>query len=375
MRLSAGAATHRGRVREKNEDAVFVGRAVFGVADGLGGHRAGEVASRLAVECLAELERVGGTLEGCFREANRRIIRAAAESGDLKGMATTLTAVAVGDGYMDLAHVGDTRAYLYRAGTLTRLTTDHTLVQDMVDAGGLSEEEAERHPQRSVLLRALGVEERLEVDRARIPLQEGDRILLCSDGLTSVVSEEEIAGVLAGVGEPRAAAQVLVERANAAGGPDNVSVVVVDVKEAGRARSGEARDWATAFARVAAGRRVTPPLPRRKRRWRKILAVLVLGVVVGGAAWQVVRNQYFVGVWEGKLAVYSGVPQSLLGRRLARLVEVTTLPLEEVDPMYRRKVEEGIPARNLEDARRIVREMPRAGGNLPTPSPGAPGGS
>lgn len=231
-----------GRLRDSNEDAWFVGRRVLVVADGLGGHAAGEVASQLAVEQLAALdERADSSwadavdsARAALRDAvvagNRAIREAAAADPARAGMGTTVTAAVVVDAQLCLAHVGDSRAYLLREGTLRQLTEDHSHVAELIRAGQITPAQARTHPYRAVITRALGLEDDVAVDTpAPVALAPGDVVLLCSDGLTEPLTDEEIAEVLAGADDPDRACGALVDAANAAGGPDNVTVVVAAV--------------------------------------------------------------------------------------------------------------------------------------------------
>ncbi len=204
MRLIAGVATDVGRVREGNEDAFLVDPPLYAVADGMGGARAGEVASQLALQTIAELQRGGDTgLEDEVRAANDAVFARASEDERFAGMGTTLTAALASPETIHLAHVGDSRAYLLRAGALRQLTRDHTLVDRMVQAGEITRDEAEVHPHRNVLLRALGTEPTVEVEAFDVGLLEDDRVLLCSDGLTTMVTEDQIGAILeASTGDP-----------------------------------------------------------------------------------------------------------------------------------------------------------------------------
>ena len=240
MRLSSFAGTDVGRARTGNEDSYFCGQTVFAVADGLGGHQGGEVASAAAVEPLARLD--GGefadprdaaeALANAIREANEAILDRAAGDPALYGMGTTVTAAAVaGDGQLQLAHVGDSRAYLLREGGLAQLTTDHTVVGELVRRGRLTPEQAAIHPERSILTRAVGLDPRVPVDLPDpLELQSEDQVLLCSDGLTEAVDDGQIADLLAAAGDGDAACRSLIAAANAAGGPDNITVVLLRVE-------------------------------------------------------------------------------------------------------------------------------------------------
>jgi len=227
MRLSSSAGSDVGRMRSGNEDSYFCGQTVFAVADGLGGHQGGEVASAAAVEPLARLDGRGfldpseaaEALAAAIREANQAILDRAAGDPALYGMGTTVTAAAVaGDGQLQLAHVGDSRAYRLREGALDQLTTDHTVVGELVRRGRLTPEQAAIHPERSILTRAVGLDPR-----------SGDQLLLCSDGLTEAVGDDRIAQLLSAAPDGQAACRSLIDAANDAGGPDNITVVLVRV--------------------------------------------------------------------------------------------------------------------------------------------------
>jgi PPM family protein phosphatase len=236
MRLRSFAGTDVGRLRSGNEDSYFCGRTVFAVADGLGGHQGGEVASAAAVEPLAGLDgrefaeprEAAEALIEAVRSANSAIIDRAAGNPELWGMGTTLTAAALaGDRFLQLAHVGDSRAYLLRDGSLDQLTTDHTIVGELVRRGRLTPEQAASHPERSILTRAVGLDPTIPVDTPDpLELHPGDQVLFCSDGLTEAVGEADIAELLT-TPDGDATCQALIDAANRAGGPDNITVVLV----------------------------------------------------------------------------------------------------------------------------------------------------
>ena len=239
MRLSSFAGSDVGRTRSGNEDSYFCGQTVFAVADGLGGHQGGEVASAAAVEPLAALDdrefadpgSAAEALAAAIREANAAIIDQAVGDPGLYGMGTTVTAAAVaGDRHLQLAHVGDSRAYLLRQGTFDQLTTDHTVVGELVRRGRLTAEQAAIHPERSILTRAVGLDPRVPVDLPDpLELHPGDQVLLCSDGLTEAVPDGQIAEILGAVPDGNTACRSLIDAANQAGGPDNITVVLVRV--------------------------------------------------------------------------------------------------------------------------------------------------
>jgi protein phosphatase len=226
--------SHRGRLRENNEDSVYPensgrtdGRLVVAVADGMGGHVGGEVASRLAIEAIAA--ETDTPLGARIAAANHMILEEVQANPELRGMGTTLTATELSEtGRLVIAHVGDSRAYLLRSGILEQLTNDHTVVAEYVRAGSIRPEEAATHPQRSMLTRALGLYPDLDVDIIETRTRRGDRLMVCSDGLTSMVDHQRIAAAL-GLGSPEEAVWTLIEAANQAGGHDNITLAVVDV--------------------------------------------------------------------------------------------------------------------------------------------------
>lgn len=235
MTLIWATGTHQGRVRDNNQDSVFPtsdgrtdGPLVIGVADGMGGHVAGEVASRTALESAIAL--AGATPAERILAGNDAVVAATDRDPRLRGMGTTLTLAEVHpDGGVVLGHVGDSRAYLLHAGEMRLITTDHTVVADYVATGKISEADAANHPQRSILTRAVGVTRDLSVDQIPERMQPGDRLMICSDGLTTMVSDEEISHSLS-EGSPEEAVWTLIEQANHAGGYDNITVAIVQLE-------------------------------------------------------------------------------------------------------------------------------------------------
>jgi serine/threonine protein phosphatase PrpC len=232
LRLQVGAATDVGQVRDHNEDDYLVDHdlGLIAVADGMGGHRGGEVASSAALEALRVAFVAGAPIDEAVVVANDAVYDQSVADPNLRGMGTTLTAGAFDDeGNLVLGHVGDSRAYLLRDGALERVTTDHSLVEELIRAGELTPEEAERDPRRSMITRALGLEPGVAVDVIELELQPGDRLLLCSDGLTTMVGEPELMDRLGAEPDAATVATQLVDAANTAGGVDNITVVVIDV--------------------------------------------------------------------------------------------------------------------------------------------------
>ena len=271
VRLIIGASTDVGRVRELNEDGFIIdeGLTLVAVADGMGGHRGGEIASATALEAFYASFAQDGGLHDAIVTANEAVYDRAAADDELRGMGTTLTAGVLGeDGTMIVGHVGDSRAYLLRGGELSRVTTDHSLVEELMAAGELTAEEAERDPRRSMITRAIGLDSGVDVDLYPVALQAGDRLVLCSDGLTTMVSEADIQTVLGQQPEAEGAARALVDAANAAGGQDNTTVIVIDVVEGDAAEPAPAaaNDTETQVIETTDATDVEPELEPKRRR-------------------------------------------------------------------------------------------------------------
>ena len=265
------AFTDTGQQRRHNEDAYYARTPVFAVADGMGGAQAGEVASHAAVEAVAAGLPEAGTpedrLAAVVRRANEEIFRMSREDDSRAGMGTTLTAVHVGESDIAIAHVGDSRAYRFRDGELSRLTEDHSLVEEMRRRGQLTAEEADEHPQRSIITRALGPEPDVLVDTRSWAAHDGDVILLCSDGLTSMISEAQVAEILREAGGLEQAGRALIAAANRAGGRDNITVVLLRLEEVGRGRRRATTispPWCTTCPRRTVGARRPRSRPARR---------------------------------------------------------------------------------------------------------------
>jgi PPM family protein phosphatase len=356
MRFDAGVVTDIGQVRERNEDSFLVDPPLYAVADGMGGHRGGTVASELALETVEALARAGkGRLAEQVREANRAVFERSMHDRDVSGMGTTLTAVRVDADGAHLAHVGDSRAYLLRAGALRQLTDDHTLVNRMVKAGEISPEEAEVHPHRNVVTRALGTEPDVQVDEEDVPLLDGDRLLLCSDGLTNMVTTDQIEAILEANPSAQDAAARLVRAANRAGGIDNITVIVLDAHDDGGTDGGGAPSSDAPSARSRRPRIA----PATARRWAVGVAIALVGMiafVVLGRAY--LDRQWYVGEADGNVAIFRGIPAQLGGLRFSRVQVETDIPADEAAalPLYA-KLEDGITANDREDAQQIVEQI------------------
>ena len=338
---SFGSRTDIGCLRDHNEDSLVVTPPLFAVADGMGGHAAGEVASEIAVRVLSELAPEhpdGEALGRAIEEANRAVIQAAREGRGRQGMGTTMTAAMLEGERLVIAQVGDSRAYLLHQGKLQQLTRDHSLMADMIEAGQLTPEEARTHPQRSVITRALGSDAHLHPDIYEINVETGDRLLICSDGLSGMIFDDQIENTLRRVQDPQRCASQLVNEAIAAGGHDNATVIVADV---------------TGYAEV-----------RRKKLARKtklsIALVLVLfAAIIAGAAWGTqtyLNTAAYLANDNGKVAVYRGVPGSVLGLSFSHLERTTDVTVADLQPGVANRLNEGIRVDDMEAADALVKE-------------------
>lgn len=369
MNVSVGAKSDVGRVRKANEDAMLVDAPLFVVADGMGGHLAGDVASATAIETIKQSAedqppKEPSHLESYVRAANRAIWEKALEDSQLQGMGTTCTLLFLDGDTAHLAHVGDSRAYLLRDGDVTQLTEDHTLVERMVREGKLQREQASRHPQRSIITRALGVEADVEVDLLAVDVAEGDRVLLCSDGLSSMIDDGAISQILADASDVEGAVNQLVDAALDAGGEDNVTVVVLDFLADGALAPAPAtpqRQDTTPRQSISDEER-EPEASRSRSGFRKLLlALLVLGVLLAGAffaARYALGNSWFVGANEaGEVAIFTGIPDEIAGFSLREEQDSSGLMLDELPGFLSSNVEEGIKVESRQEAEDTIENL------------------
>jgi len=329
MKLATGQATDNGRSRDNNEDSLLVDpdHVLFAVADGMGGHLGGEVASATAIEALRAEFAKGSSIDTAIEYANRAVIERATGHDELTGMGTTLTAVTVsGPHELVIGHVGDSRAYLLRGDTMEMITDDHSLVAELVREGRLTPEQAESHPQRAIVTRALGGGADFAVDLYRVAVDAGDRVIVCSDGLTTMIRDRDLERIARSQSDPQRAADALVNAANDAGGEDNITVVVIDVVEvdeepvAATADDTSVLPAAAPTAAPAVDER-PPETPRvrgsRARTVRGVIIVLLPLLVIVGIATAALevyaRGSYYVGAAGNEVVVYKGVPGGVLG--------------------------------------------------------------
>ncbi|MDO5723088.1 MAG: protein phosphatase 2C domain-containing protein [Flaviflexus sp.] len=394
VQIRYAARSDVGAVRKQNQDAGYASGHLLVLADGMGGAAGGDVASSVTVGHLAELDEVHRAddllplLKAAVTDAHDHLVELAREDPKLAGLGTTCIAILRSSNKLAMVHIGDSRAYLLRGDHLIQVTKDHTLVQYLLDHGNITPEQAENHPRKNVIMRALGdTEGGVELDESMREAVIGDRWLLCSDGLFGVVSNDTIAHTLATIDDLEACADELIDLALAAGAPDNVTVVLADIVDdrdltaatvtpqapvivgsaeenprPSRGRGAAARAAAlrahedTATAELPA---FAPP--QRKRRWPAILGA-VLGIVLlvtGGlfAGWVWTKSQYYVYVANGNIGIYQGIPQALGPIELSRLKERTDVPIEDLNETARARLEQPVTRSSYEEATRFVTEL------------------
>jgi serine/threonine protein phosphatase PrpC len=411
----AAAVSHVGKVRSNNQDSGYAGRHLFVVADGMGGHAGGDVASAVAITRIIETDKPYASahdaefaLQAGLVAANQLLAETVYEHSELTGMGTTVSALALVGRHVAIAHIGDSRVYLFRRGELSQVSADHTFVQRLVDSGRITPEEALVHPRRSVLMRVLGdVDAAPEVDTQVLDTHAGDRWLLCSDGLSSYVAEDRITEILAAAGTPEAIADALVKESLDHGAPDNVTVVVVDVldedDDAAAARPDPepvlvgSASQPLAFGDEPAKRAVRIPslllhplrattaardaqfepesdeylealiaedrrrALRRRITWLVGVALILAGLVLAcvlGYRWT--QSRYYVGEAEGTVAVFNGVQQTIGPIQLSHVYARTEVQVDDLQPFYRQQVEQTINADSLAGAREIVNRLQEA---------------
>ena len=402
-RVLSAASSHIGKIRASNQDSGSVGRNLFVVADGMGGHAGGDVASALAVQHLVGIDRTFQSVEEArevlFRgilDAGSELTKAVEEHPELTGMGTTVSAMIRVKSEMVIAHIGDSRIYRLREGVLEQITTDHTFVQRLVDSGRITAEEAAVHPRRSVLMRVLGdVDVEPEIDTHVVDTQPGDRWLLCSDGLSGYVAERDIAETLLTVDDVELACHKLITQSLSEGAPDNVTVVLVRIAEGldtsppaeprmvGSAagpltyESGPVMKRPALPALLLHPLRALPPadehfepeedfleeliredrrrLIRRRVVW-SLSVLIVLAGLVGAAlsVYQWTQTRFFVGESNGMVAIYKGVPESVGPFALSTLYQETDISLDSLQQYERERIAESLPVETLQDAEDII---------------------
>ena len=405
VRLRWGGASHVGQVRQVNQDSLFVGDGLFVVADGMGGHAGGEIASRIAVETMeAEL---GGDqparrvldLVTAVQAANDRVWAESEQDPELAGMGTTVVAIGIveegGEVRLAIVNVGDSRAYRLSGGDLDQISDDHSLVGELYREGRLTADEARAHPQKNIVTRAVGIDRYVVVDEFQVLPQTGDRYLLCSDGLTDELTEGDIASVLRTIDDPGAAAEDLVRRANEAGGRDNTTVIVVDVVDDGAGPGGasDARreslpddeefshdpdedtqslmavpdDQAHVHRDPRAERPVDPPAPAGAPEVKAPRAVTLRSLAFVGAvlallgaglflAYRYAQDTYHVGLDDDEVVIFQGRPGGFLWFQPSA-VEDTGIEVDDVPPAVLEDLESGVTQPTLQRARRYVSNL------------------
>jgi serine/threonine protein phosphatase PrpC len=397
----SAAASHVGKIRSNNQDSGYSGRQLFMVADGMGGHAGGDVASAIATKRIIEADQRYQTpqdaefaLQAALIAANSQLAETVFEHTELTGMGTTVSALVVLEGEVAIAHIGDSRVYLFRDGELSQITIDHTFVQRLVDSGRITEQEAMVHPRRSVLMRVLGdVESSPEIDTSILATLPGDRWLICSDGLSGVVSNGGIAAALSTSLDVQGVADRLIKESLDGGAPDNVTIVVVDIgsatervdvptvvgsaaaplafgEEPGRSRAlrmsslrlhpvrethfePDSQDYLSEL--IEEDERRTR---RRKITWLIGIILLITTIVGAGfLGYQWTQTRYYVGVEGSNIAIFKGVQQDLGPISLSSVYEDTTLKVSLLRVFDRQQVQQTISATSLEDAKLIVERL------------------
>lgn len=409
MTTLSAAGSHVGKVRSNNQDSGYAGEHLFVVADGMGGHAGGDVASALAIQSIAHVDRAFDNaadaveaLRSALLEANQELAETVFEHPELAGMGTTVSGfVRIGDS-LALAHIGDSRVYRWREGVLTQVTKDHTFVQRLVDSGRITAEEAAVHPRRSVLMRVLGdVDITPEIDVEVLDTRPGDRWVLCSDGLSGYVTEQRVGELLDKHADAAAAVEALIDESLAHGAPDNVTVVIVGVDESPSSSAGApvmVGSAAKPLTYTASTSRRGVRLPslllhplsattvpadehfepeseeflreliaedaRRKVRRRVtwsvgivLVASLVVAALVAGYQWT--QSRYFVGVSNGQVAIFQGVQQSIGPIPLSSVYFESDINVDDLSQFSRERVESTINASDLPDALSIIDRLQR----------------
>lgn len=334
-----GSRTEIGNVREHNEDSLTVLPPLFAVADGMGGHEAGEIASEITINTLNDLAPQSADAEALARAvvaANLNVIKAPSQGVGREGMGTTLTAAILEKERLVIAQVGDSRAYLLHNGSLQQLTRDHSLMADMIEAGQLTEAEARVHPNRSVITRAIGSDPHMQPDLYELNVETGDRLLLCSDGICGMIEDHEIASIMRQAPSAQSCADQLVEAALAAGGFDNATAVVVDVEgfKAVREKKQARKSKALAIGAIVC-----------------LLAALACAVFAG---YYYVNNSAYLIEQDGKVAVYRGLNEELFGIPLSNLEYTSGVEVDKLNPGVANRIKEGMAVGSLEEANNLI---------------------
>ena len=380
-----------GLLRRNNQDSAYAGPRLLVVADGMGGAAGGDIASSIVVANLAPLDDFSGTastlletMNHALQTAHNELVERSSNDRELRGLGTTCTAILRSGNKLAMAHIGDSRAYLLRNGELTQITTDHSFVQYLIDTGQITKEEAETHPKRNYILRVLGdAPGEVELDETVREAVPGDRWLLCSDGLSGVVSEETLQEVLVENSDPDACCEKLVELALLGGGPDNVTCIVADVEddistlseqpivvgaaavnynEPTKGTHGAAGRAAALTAEVAEpdDREIPSPKPRRRRRWALLGGVfLALLVILAGnvALWQWSQSQYYAMQDNGNVVIFRGIPQRIFSLELSRPIEVTDISLDDLSEADQVRLEDPVVRSSLEEIDAYLAEV------------------
>lgn len=415
VKIIAHAQSNVGRVRHSNQDSGYSGYQLHFVADGMGGHAGGDIASAMVSQKVAPIdgnfpnpEAAAEALKAALLEANRALGKTVRDHHELAGMGTTFSGLVLTGDDVTIAHIGDSRVYLCREGVTRQITKDHTFVQRLVDLGRITEEEALTHPRRSVLMRVLGdVEDEPDIDTFSMKTQPGDRWLLCTDGLCGYVPEGLISMIMSGPIPAEEAADLLVQETLEYGAPDNVTVVVLDIIPANAASDfvpnatyvGSAANEiiiderrGSRLLRLFNPRALTDLLgnseetsefkpesdeyldyilsqTRVKIKWHRrrqvatVAGLVLAGLLALGGGYAYTQSRYYVGQRDGNIAIFQGIRESLGPLKFSHLYKVTDIPISSLSPYQRSLVLQTIPATSLDDANREISILVNPGGN------------
>ena len=337
--ISFGSRTDVGHVRDHNEDSLTVVPPLFAVADGMGGHEAGEVASELTIKTLEQLAPAhpdAQALERAVEAANLNVLQAPSQGIGREGMGTTLTAAMIEGERLLIAQVGDSRAYLLHQGELQQLTRDHSLMMDLIEAGQITPEEARVHPNRSVITRAIGSDPHMKPDIYELNISAGDRLLLCSDGLSTMLEDDEIQTIMRHTPSPQQCASDLVDAALQAGGYDNVTVVVADIE----------------------GFKHNKVVKERRKSHALVIGIVIAFVLAFAlgifAGYQYVNNSAYLIEENGTVSVYRGINDNLFGIPLSSLERTTDIAVDDLQPGVANRIKEGMSVGGIDEANRLI---------------------
>ncbi len=343
--MKSASATHVGHVRQENEDFLIAKDNVFIVADGMGGHSAGDIASKLTAQTVYKVitEDTGKDtlqkIKKAIETANKKVIEKALQIEAKNGMGTTLTLVVIEGSTAFVGHIGDSRAYLLRGAKLKQITEDHSMVEEMVKQGKITKKEASEHPYRNVITKAVGSDTKIAPDLFSFELSEGDRLLLTSDGLTSMIKDSAIKKIIS-EGKLKESCDKLIAAANAKGGADNTTVILVDFLGAKKKKPAGNNKNSSMKGKIIAA---------------VVTILLVLALITGG--YFLNNNSYYLGNRSGKVTLFKGLPFKLLGYKFSKVAYVSDVAYKDLDPAIKKRLAKKITVQNRNDGIEAINDM------------------